>query len=50
MPGYWDSLRQHFSQVASLTQLDDILAAYFRHQEELANAQEELAVDGVRCA
>lgn len=46
--GKW--LRQHFSQVASLTQLDDILAAYFRHQEELANAQEELAVDGVRCA
>ena len=34
--GKW--LRQHFSQVASLTQLDDILAAYFRHQEELANA------------
>lgn len=31
--GKW--LRQHFSQVASLTQLDDILAAYFRHQEEI---------------
>lgn len=31
--GKW--LRQHFSQVASLTQLDDILAAYFRHQEEV---------------
>lgn len=31
--GKW--LRQHFSQVASLTQLDDILAAYFKHQEEL---------------
>lgn len=37
--GKW--LRQHFSQVASLAQLDDILAAYFRHQEELAHAQEE---------
>jgi nifR3 family TIM-barrel protein len=34
MPGgKW--LRQHFSQVASLTQLDDILAAYFKHQEEI---------------
>ena len=31
--GKW--LRQHFSQVASLTQLDDILAAYFKHQEEI---------------
>lgn len=31
--GKW--LRQHFSQVASLAQLDDILAAYFKHQEEV---------------
>lgn len=46
--GKW--LRQHFSQVASLAQLDDILAAYFRHQEELAHAQEELAVDGAGLA
>lgn len=46
--GKW--LRQHFSQVASLTQLDDILAAYFKHQEELAHVQEELAADGVRLA
>jgi tRNA-dihydrouridine synthase B len=36
--GKW--LRQHFSQVSSLMQLDDILAAYFRHQEELAHAPE----------
>jgi tRNA-dihydrouridine synthase B len=36
--GKW--LRQHFSQVASLTQLDDILAAYFKHQEELHRLSE----------
>ncbi|MBL9185466.1 MAG: tRNA dihydrouridine synthase DusB [Verrucomicrobiaceae bacterium] len=36
--GKW--LRQHFSQVASLTQLDDILAAYFRHQEEVHRLSE----------
>lgn len=40
--GKW--LRQHFSQVASLTQLDDILAAYFKHQEELSHAQDESLV------
>jgi tRNA-dihydrouridine synthase B len=39
--GKW--LRQHFSQVASLAQLDDILAAYFKHQQELAQAPEEAA-------
>ena len=37
--GKW--LRQHFSHVASLAQLDDILAAYFKHQEELMQAHEE---------
>lgn len=36
--GKW--LRQHFSQVASLTQLDDILAAYFKHQEEVHRLSE----------
>jgi nifR3 family TIM-barrel protein len=36
--GKW--LRQHFSHVASLTQLDDILAAYFKHQEEVHRLSE----------
>ena len=37
--GKW--LRQHFSHVSSLTELDDILASYFKHQEELMQAHEE---------
>jgi nifR3 family TIM-barrel protein len=36
--GKW--LRQHFSHVASLAQLDDILAAYFKHQEEVHRLSE----------
>ena len=36
--GKW--LRQHFSQVASLAQLDDILAAYFKHQDEVSRFTE----------
>lgn len=37
--GKW--LRQHFSHVGSLAQLDDILAAYFKHQEEISRASED---------
>jgi tRNA-dihydrouridine synthase B len=36
--GKW--LRQHFSHVSSLTQLDDILADYFKHQDELAHTHD----------
>ncbi len=37
--GKW--LRQRFTHVSSLTELDDILAAYFKHQEELMQVHEE---------
>ncbi len=37
--GKW--LRQRFTHVSSLTELDDILAAYFKHQEELMQVHQE---------
>jgi len=37
--GKW--LRQRFTHVSSLIELDDILAAYFKHQEELMQVHEE---------
>jgi tRNA-dihydrouridine synthase B len=38
--GKW--LRQHFSHVSSLAHLDDILASYFKHQEELMLAHDNI--------